>query len=87
MPQEQTSPPEQRPRFVVQEPFMGVIVVQMNHEFCNLLQHFVDAMDAAQTVGPEVWAFRRALGNPAKSRKVYEEKKQQRSVDPPKPHP
>lgn len=84
MPQDKTLPQEQRPRFVVQEPFMGVIVVQMNLEFSNLLQHFVDAMNVAQVVGSEVWAFRRALGNPAKSRRVYEEKKQ-RSMDSPKP--
>lgn len=66
---------EKRPRFSVGEPFSGVVTVQMNQEFSNLLQRFIDAVDEAETVEPELWAFRRALGNPAQSKLKYEQKK------------
>ena len=67
---------EQKPAFNVHEPFMGVVVVQMNHVFSALLQRFIDEVDAADTVEPELWAFRRALGDPAGSRAAFEAKRQ-----------
>lgn len=69
-------PQEQKPAFKVQEPFMGVVVVQMNHLFSALLQRFIDEVDDADAVEPELWAFRRALGDPAGSRAAFEAKRQ-----------
>lgn len=63
------------PRFAVQEPFMNVVTVQMNAAFSNLLQRFIDEVDEAERVESELWAFRRALGNPSRSRQRYEEKR------------
>lgn len=57
---------------------MGVIVVQMNSSFSNLLQQFIDEVDAADTVERELWAFRRALGNPAQSRQRYDQKRNEK---------
>ncbi len=71
----QESPPEQRARFTVHEPFMGAIVVQMNQTFSNLLQRFIDEVDEADTVEKELWAFRRALGDPAESKQKYDQKR------------
>lgn len=75
MPREPGSAPEQRPRFTVHEPFMGVTVVQMNLAFSSLLQRFIDEVDEEASVEPELWAFRRALGDPVESRTKYEEKR------------
>lgn len=75
MPREQGSPPEQRPRFTVHEPFMGVTVVQMSLAFSSLLQRFIDEVDEEESVEPELWAFRRALGDPVESKIKYEEKR------------
>ncbi len=73
-------PQEQRPRFSVQEPFMGVVAVQMNCAFSTLLQRFIDEVDEVQAVEREVWAFRRALGNPTESRQKYNEKKSRGTI-------
>ncbi len=75
MAREHGVPPEQRPRFTVHEPFMGVIVVQMNLAFSSLLQRFIDEVDEADSVEPELWAFRRALGDPVESKLKYDEKR------------
>lgn len=67
---------EQKPAFVVQQPFMGVVVVQMNSLFSALLQQFIDEADAVKTVEPEIWALRRALNDPAGSRAAFQAKQQ-----------
>lgn len=70
---------EVRPRFTVHEPFMGVVMVQMNQAFSSLLQRFIDEIDETNTVESELWAFRRALGDPTVSRQKYEEKRSHKS--------
>lgn len=71
-------PQEQKAAFVVHEPFMGVIVVQMNAIFSALLQRFIDEVDDAETVEPELWALRRALADPAGSRAAFQAKRHQK---------
>jgi len=62
-------------KFTVHEPFMGTVTVQMNETFRRLLSNFIDEVDAASKVEPELWAFRKALENPAESKLKYETKR------------
>jgi len=57
-----------RPAFCVNEPFQGVVVVQMNQQFSRLLQEFIDEINNSVKVDSEIWALRRALADPAGSR-------------------
>lgn len=69
--------PEQvdRPVFNVCEPFQGVVVVQMNKEFSELLLDFIDDMNKDVQVEPEIWALRRALQDPSGSRTARDAKR------------
>lgn len=70
-----------RPAFCVNEPFQGVVVVQMNQQFSRLLQEFIEEMNNDMRVNSEIWALRRALADPAGSRDSRDAKRyrQQRS--------
>lgn len=67
--------PQDTARFTVHEPFMGVMVVQMNTTFCKMLQQFLEDAHGKGAIEPELWALRRALSNPHASRRRFEEKK------------
>lgn len=54
----------QTPTFNIVPPFMGVLVVQLNHAMSLELQHFISSINE-EDVDEEVDAFRQALRDPA----------------------
>jgi len=61
----------QRPKFTVDESFLGVTVVKMNDAMRELLSQFIDDVN---DVEPEILALSKALIDPVKSRELRDEK-------------
>lgn len=62
-----------KPVFNVQEPFMGVINVQMNESFASLLCNLLGDIDGG--LEPEIWAFKKALADPQGCKDFREKKR------------
>ncbi len=62
-----------KPVFNVQEPFLGVINIQMNIEFADLLYTFLEDIDGG--LEPEIWAFKKAIADPQGCRDFRDKRK------------
>lgn len=62
-----------KPVFNVQEPFLGIINIQMNLEFAELLYTFLEDIDGG--LEPEIWAFKKAIADPQGCRDFRDKRK------------
>lgn len=65
-----------KPKFNVNEPFLGIISIQMNQEFADRLVTFLEDIDGV--LEPEIWAFKKAIADPQGCRDFRKKKKLKR---------